>query len=79
MYLEKSKSGIEITQIRNRRYYTAEDINLIKQQCKPDDLVQLNLFTPQYKDNTLNFVIKIDSLISKLTTLEENIKSAIAF
>lgn len=31
-YLEKAKPAIEVFQIRGRRYYTAEDIELIKQK-----------------------------------------------
>ncbi len=76
-YLEKSKTGMEIFQIRGRRYYTLEDIESIKQKFTKKDDFQLNLFIPQAKNNTQNLIlqsnliIKINDLIAKLTKLEQ--------
>lgn len=83
-YLEKSKTGIGVFQIRGRRYYTATDIEAIKQKFSNDDkLIQLNLFTTQidnfdkktkqYSDSHSRVITRIDSLISKFIKLEENI------
>ncbi len=80
-YLEKSKTGRGIFQIRGRRYYTSEDIESIKQKFTKKDDLQLNLFIPQAgnikKNNTQNLIlqsnliIKINALIAKLTKLEQ--------
>ncbi len=85
-YLEKSKTEMHIFQIRGRRYYTAADIESIKQNSKQgDELIQLNLFTNQNanKETASNFslhlnsniIIRIDSLISKFIGLEKDIIS----
>ena len=80
-YLEKSKTGMGIFQIRGRRYYTSADIESIKQKFSREDEFQLNLFTSQTENNhpttTLHshIVIKIDRLISKFIELEKDIIS----
>ncbi len=84
-YLEKSKTGIGIFQIRGRRYYTSSDIELIKQKFSKEDEFQLNLFPSKTEnanrknpDNSIshsNIVIEIDSLISKFTKLEQTLIS----
>jgi DNA-binding transcriptional MerR regulator len=50
-YLEKSKIGVEVFQIRGRRYYTASDIALINKILSQDNKsIQLNLFTSQVRN-----------------------------
>jgi len=84
-YLEKSKTGIGIFQIRGRRYYTSEDIELIKQKLGKESEFQLNLFSPKMEETSKKghynlilqstMITRIDSLISKFTKLEQTIDS----
>ena len=84
-YLEKSKTGMGIFQIRGRRYYTSADIESIKQKFSRENEFQLNLFTSQTENTNKknlsnsvlhsNIVIKIDCLISKFIELEKDIIS----
>ncbi len=84
-YLEKSATGMDVFQIRGRRYYTAANIELIKQLLgKDDELIQFSLFNTKTTGSKikkanynsvsyLTIIAKIDSLISRLTELELNI------
>ena len=72
-YLEKSKTGIEVFQIRGRRYYTASDIALINKILEQNNKSgQLNLFVDNKNKPRpdLSILTKIDSLIAKFETLE---------
>ena len=81
-YLEKSKTDIDIVQIRGRRYYTSTNIESIKHFFNRDNELQFNLFSPTTDDSSnsndqLEFgsavIQKIDLLISKFTQLEKDI------
>ncbi len=77
-YLEKSKTDIDIVQIRGRRYYTSTNIESIKHLFNRDNELQFNLFSPIADDLAKindqlevysQVVYKIDLLISKFTKL----------
>ena len=81
-YLEKSKTGIDIAQIRGRRYYTSANIESVKRLFHRDNDLQFNLFSPIADDFAKSndqlevcsqMVQKIDLLISKFTQLEKDI------
>ena len=85
-YLEKSKTDIDIVQIRGRRYYTSTNIESIKHLFNRDNELQFNLFIPAIDDSLKNnpqlefysqVVQKIDLLISKFTKLEKDILKAL--
>ena len=85
-YLEKSKTDIDIVQIRGRRYYTSTNIESIKHLFNRDNELQFNLFIPAPDDSLKNnpqlefysqVVQKIDLLISKFTKLEKDILKAL--
>jgi len=85
-YLEKSKTDIDIVQIRGRRYYTSTNIESIKHLFNRDNELQFNLFIPATDDSLKNnpqlefysqVVQKIDLLISKFTKLEKDILKAL--
>ena len=85
-YLEKSKTGIDITQIRGRRYYTSANIESVKRLFNRDNDLQFNLFSPIADDFAKSndqlevcsqMVQKIDLLISKFTKLEKDILKAL--
>ena len=81
-YLEKSKTDIDIVQIRGRRYYTSANIESVKRLFNRDNDLQFNLFSPIADDFAKSndqlevcsqMVQKIDLLISKFTQLEKDI------
>ncbi|NRB11163.1 MAG: MerR family transcriptional regulator [Rickettsiaceae bacterium] len=64
-YLEKSLN-LEVRKIRNRRYYTQENINKIKKTL-PARIVENNV--TDSKLEATNIINKIDDLIDKFSSL----------
>lgn len=89
-YLEKSTSKIDVFQVRGRRYYTIDDINVIKEkfgildkkaQISPPTPITssftapISLIPTASKSND-EIISRIDSLIAEFTRLEKSIRSS---
>ena len=69
-YIEKSDSKIKITKIRERRYYTGQDIDYIKKHyCAVRGSSQS--LSPDFENNKF-MIAKIDALIGRFRTVSND-------